>query len=70
MTAIKPKLTGQCLNRTGNFLVFGAAAIYNIFCCGESLRVQTGGLGGSAQKEFKAFQYQISDHFSLKLHVF
>ena len=64
MSEMKPKLTGLCLNRTGNFLVFGVAAIYNIFFCGESLRVQTGGLGGSAQSEFMAFQLRSNTHCS------
>jgi len=52
---------GQCYkNRACNFLVFGVAAKYNIFFCGESLRVQAGGLGGSAENELMAFQLHLN----------
>lgn len=40
--------------------MFGVSAIYNIFFCGESLRVQTGGLGGIAQNEFMEFQLRLN----------
>lgn len=52
--------------------MFGVAAIYNIFSSGgESLGVQSGGLGGIPQKDFIEFQLHSNCcHCSLELRVF
>lgn len=55
MSEMKLKLTGQCLNRTGNFLVTGSVCLGLKLLQSIIYRVQTGGLGGSAQSDFMAF---------------